>query len=299
MEKTTPGNHAPEGGVPARERGRFFVISTGPAGPPTATLQAIETLKRVEAVAAPAEQVRLFAEYIGDKPVLFDPWKGVFDFRGKQMRDLDEEEKRLFQHERFLLREERVGRVRGLLSEGKDVGLLETGNPCLFGPGHWYTELFDARDVVLIPGMGCDAAAMAALGKSTIPAYDVRFLLQTYPFSLLGEDLRDTGLLRELARNPCTIVFYMALWNIPSFFASLREVLPRDMPCAVVFWAGYPDRERVVRGTLGDMEGRLRGEEEDFMGLVLVGRFLDGRPYEESMRRLTGPGKPASSRGRQ
>ena len=90
-----------------------------------------------------------------------------------------------FEVERFRIRDDRVKKINALLEQGKEVGLLDAGNPCLFGPSHWYVEQFDPEDVVIIPGMGCDAAAMAVLGKSTIPAHDVRFVVQTAPFFLM------------------------------------------------------------------------------------------------------------------
>jgi hypothetical protein len=44
-----------------------------------------------------------------------------------------------------------------VLAQGKNVGLLDLGNPCLFGPSHWHVEYFDPEDLVIIPGMGCVA----------------------------------------------------------------------------------------------------------------------------------------------
>jgi precorrin-6B methylase 1 len=164
--------------VAAWGRGHFYVIGTGPAGPRTATLQALETMKRMDFIVADRDrQVNLFAEYIGGKPVLFDPWKGLWDYKGKSYKKLTEEEMARFKVERFRIRDERVEQVKRVLAEGKDVGLLDSGNPCLFGPSHWYVEQFDPEDVVIIPGMGCDAAAMVDLGKSTIPSYNTRFLM--------------------------------------------------------------------------------------------------------------------------
>ena len=266
-------------------RGHFYVIGTGPAGPQMATLQALETIKRMDVILAPKDaQVKLFAEYIGDKPILFDPWKGVFDYKGKSMFKLNKEEMAEFKVERFRLRDERVKEIKALLAQGKDVGLLDSGNPCLFGPSHWYREAFEREEVVIIPGMGCDAAAMAALGKSTIPAHDTRFVMQTAPFFLMDWG-KDREILTDLAKYPITMVLYMALYEPENVLAALGEVYPPDMPCAVVYWAGYPDRERIVRGTLADLEERLAEDKERFMGLVFVGRFLEGKPYEQAIKR--------------
>ncbi|GAH83473.1 unnamed protein product, partial [marine sediment metagenome] len=69
-------------------------------------------------------------------------------------------------------------------------------------------------------------------------------------------------------------------------FNFLEKVLPSDMPCAVVYWAGYPDLQRIVRGTVADMGDKLLKEKEKFMGLLLIGRFLEGKPYEAAQKRV-------------
>lgn len=265
-------------------RAHFYVIGTGPAGPRMATLQALDTIKRMDYIIASNPQAKLFADYIGNKPILFDPWKGLWDYKGKDYQKLNKEEFARFKIERFEIRDKRVSQIKRILSQGKDVGLLDSGNPCLFGPGHWYVEQFDPNDVVIIPGMGCDAAAMAALKKSVIPAHDTRMVIQTAPFFLMGPRLEEDQVLRDLAKYPTTMIFYMALGQSETLFPALKEVLPHDMPCVVVYWAGYPDRQRIVCGTIADMGQKLANEKDKFMGLLLIGRFLEGNPYEAAMK---------------
>lgn len=266
-------------------RGHFYVIGTGPAGPQTATLQALDTIRRMDVIIASDKHVKLFTEYIDNKSVLFDPWKGFWDYNGKSYRKLSEEEMDKFKLERFRIRDERVEKIKALLGQGKDVGLLDSGNPCLFGPSHWYVEYFDPEDLVIIPGMGCDSAAMAALGKSTIPAHNTRFVMQTAPFFLMDKNMKDHQILKDLTKYPITMVLYMALGKSEELFAFLGDVLPADMPCAVVYWAGYPDQQRILRGTVADMGEKISKDKEKFMGLLFIGRFLEGKPYEKAMKR--------------
>jgi precorrin-4 methylase len=266
-------------------RGHLYVIGMGPAGPGTATLQALDTLKQMDVIVAPQKQIHLFAEYVGQKPVLFDPWTNIWDYKGKSMWELDDTELAAFKKERFRIRSERVAKIEDLLAKGKDVGLMEYGNPCLYGPNHWYSEQFDLEDIVVIPGMGCDAAAMAALKKSTIPAYDTHFVIQTSPFSLMRWGGKEQGILKDLGKYPSTMIFYMALWKQEALFKALNSALSPDTPCAVVFWAGYPGKERVLRGTVADMSVKLSKDKEKFMGLLFVGRFLEGKPYDAAMKR--------------
>ena len=96
----------------------------------------------------------------------FDPWTGFWDYKGKNSQSLNSEERAAWKVARFRIRDERVGKIEKWLAEGKNVGLLDSGNPCLFGPSHWYTEHFDPSDLVIIPGMG--SAAAAGLGLLTL-----------------------------------------------------------------------------------------------------------------------------------
>jgi len=269
----------------AWSRGHFYVIGVGPAGPRNATLQALDTIRKMDCIIATSIHQRFFRQYIGDKPVLdFDPWEGFWDYKGKDYWKLAGNELKAFRVERFRIRDERVKKIKSLISRGKDVGLLDSGNPCLFGPSYWYIDQFDPADVVVIPGMGCEAAALAALKKSIIPAYNSKFVIQTAPFFLLGSKLKNRKALKDLAKYSGNMVFYMALWQSRKLFDALKEVFPPDMPCAVVYWAGYPDLQRVLTGTVDNMADKLSHEKERFMGLLFVGRFLKGKSFEAAMK---------------
>lgn len=288
------------GAAPAQaKQGKFYVIGTGPAGPQTATLQALETMQRMDAIVAPKRMVKRFAKYIGDKPVVADPWQNIWTYKGKPYSKLTPEELAEFRVERFKSRDRVVAKIKEFMARGKDVALLDSGNPCLFGPSHWYVEQFDRKNMVIIPGMGCDAAAMAALGQSTIPAHGARMVVQTAPFFLMDRAARpgmgfdpDTPdarqVLADLARHEHTLVLYMALKDPLKLFKALGRHWPADMPAACVYWAGYPDKQRVVRGTVGDLGPKLAADPERMMGLLFVGRFLKGKPYEAAMRRHQG-----------
>ncbi|MFP4393288.1 MAG: SAM-dependent methyltransferase [Desulfohalobiaceae bacterium] len=269
----------------AAQQGQFYVIGVGPAGPQTATIQALERIKSVDVIIASEEHCELFKDYLGDKRSMFDPWSGFWDYKGKPYRKLTATEKKKLKSSRIQKRDQRVARIREVLEQGKDVGLLDSGNPCLFGPSHWYVEQFKPDEVTIIPGMGADAAAMAALGKSTIPAHDTRFVMQTAPFFLADREAEDWDIMQDLADYSYTKILYMALRDPENLFANLSRYLPLDMPCAVVFWAGYPEKQQVVHGNIGNMPEKLSDYNEDYMGLLLIGRFLEGKPYERAQQR--------------
>lgn len=290
--------------TPNFHHGFFYLIGCGPGGPATATLQALEVMERMDVVLAPARQARLFADYIGDIEIAFDPWEGFWDYQGKHFATLSPEELPLFRANRQAKFAAHLAQLKEMLAQGKDVGLLEFGNPCLFGPGHSYAEHLQPQEVIVIPGMGADAAAVAALKASILPAHQARFLIQAAPFVLTGHGLAPDmslaepdqaaqELLKLLAGQEHSAIFYMALADAPRLFAVLADYLAPELPCAVVYWAGDLERQRVLRGTLAEMPALCAEDPERFMGLLLLGRFLEGKPFStahEGAPVMTEPG---------
>ncbi len=290
MSDTTGAANAVGSGSPNFNHGFFYLIGCGPGGPQTATLQALETIQRMDRILAPARQARLFADYIGDTPVAFDPWEGFWDYQGRHFATLSPEEMKLFREHRAAKFAGHLEQIKQWLDQGHDVGLLDFGDPCLFGPGHNYAEQLKPQEVIIIPGMGAAAAGLAALKASILPAHEARFLLQAAPFVLTGHGMQPDMTLREpdatarellelLGRQEHSAVFYMALADAPHLFEVLARYLPPELPCAVVYWAGDLERQRVLRASLAEMPAKLEEDPERFMGLLFLGRFLEGRPF--------------------
>ena len=63
--------------------------------------------------------------------------------------------------------------------------------------------------------------------------------------------------------------------------SALTPVLGADCPVAVVVRASWPE-ERVIRGTLGDIVGRLAEEPVERTATILVGRALAAGDFRES-----------------
>ena len=76
----------------------------------------------MDAVVAPQKHVNLFADDVGQKPVLFDPWTGIRDYKGKRVRELA-----AFEKERIL--RGTVADMSETLSKDKEkfMGLLFVG----------------------------------------------------------------------------------------------------------------------------------------------------------------------------
>jgi uroporphyrin-III C-methyltransferase len=269
-------NVAPGAGAPPPQ-GRFYVVSTGPAGPELATLKAIDTIKNADLVLCEPRTAQRFQAYLQGKKVQ-DPWKELWHHRGKiWMKDLKSfkpEERQAVVAEKSRQRDEFVKQMKVLLTQGKRIALLDGGDPTIFSRAFWLLEGLDPDQVEIIPGVGAYTAAMAALKKASTGG-GARFVLQTAPFSFFGKTRRD-DLAQALSRFPGTLVFYMGLSEIQGLVSTLKKYNPGDLPVAVVYYAGYPQKEKVVKGTLDNILARIAPEKEKWLGMIIVGRAITG-----------------------
>jgi precorrin-4 methylase len=258
-------------------QGIFYVVSTGPAGPELATLKAIETMKNADLVLSDPRTAQRFQAYLQGKKVQ-DPWKELWFHQGKvwmkELANFKPEERAQVVALKSRERDAFVKEMQALLNQGKKVALLDGGDPTIFSRAFWLLEGLKPEQVEIIPGVGASTAAMAALKKAATGG-GARFVLQTAPFAFFGKSDRD-DLAQALARFPGTLVFYMGLSEIQGLVSTLKKYHPGDLPVAVVYYAGYPQQEKVVQGTLDTILARIAPEKEKWMGMIIVGRAITG-----------------------
>ena len=275
--------------------GTLYVVSTGPGDPQHITVKALETIKKADLVLCSSESAKHLQEILKGKKVE-DPWKELWWHQGKVwMKDLatfKPEERAKIVAEKKRQRDEYVKRLKTLLAQGKNIALLDRGDPTVYSRSFWLLEGLDPDQVEIIPGMGAMTAAMAALKKCSTGA-GARFVAQTAPFGFFGKTDRE-DLARDLSHYPGTLVFYMGLTEIDNLVNTLQKYNPADLPVAVVYYAGYDDKEKIVKGNLGNILDQLASEKEKFMGIIIVGQCLEGPTFtlgEETKE------KPAISKG--
>jgi uroporphyrin-III C-methyltransferase len=257
--------------------GTFYVVSTGPAGPELATLKALETMKHADLVLSDPRTAKRFQAYLKGKKVE-DPWKELWSYQGKiWMKDLASfkpEERPKIVALKTKERDAFVKQMRALLAQGKNVVLLDGGDPTIYSRAYWLLEGLPLDQVEIIPGVGAYTAAMAALKKASTGG-GARFVAQTAPFAFYGK--KDRGdLAQALSHFNGTLVFYMGLTEIKSLVDLLKKYNPGDLPIAVVYYAGYPQKQKVVQGTLDNILTEIAPEKEKWMGMIIVGRALTG-----------------------
>lgn len=260
--------------------GEFYVVSTGPAGPELATLKAIATMKKADLVLCTPRTAKSFKAYLQGKKVE-DPWQKLWFYHGKvwmkELATFKPQERKKIIAEKSRERDAFVKQMQVVLAQGKNVALLDGGDPTIFSRAYWLLEGLPMQQVEIIPGVGAYTAAMAALKKAGTGG-GARFVLQTAPFAFYGKNGRD-DLAQALSRFNGTLVFYMGLAQIHQLVGTLKKYNPGDLPVAVVYYAGYPQKQKVVQGTLDNVLARIAPEKEQWLGMIIVGRAITGPSF--------------------
>ena len=54
------------------------------------------------------------------------------------------------------------------------------------------------------------------------------------------------------------MVFYMALSSMDRLVEKFKKYYPPELPMAIVYYAGYSEKERVLKSTLGTIRDDLK-----------------------------------------
>ncbi len=254
---------------------RCYIVGLGPGDADLITLRGIEAIGKAELVLSTSHAKDTFAQYL--------PGKEWIEFQGMAWEKIhqSDEAERLEQIRRILqLRLEAKERIKTSVIEGKVAAVLLPGDPGFFSPMEWFVKNIPDQLLEIIPGISAVNAASAAMKRSLVSGRHTESVIITTPEAVGGvlpgglvDKRRDT--VEELARLRTNLVFFMALFNIGSLIARLRKIYPAQTPAAVVYKAGIRDEEKVVTGTLENIEKKICGEQQQFKGLFLVGPFIN------------------------
>ncbi len=157
---------------------------------------------------------------------------------------------------------------------GKKVVRLHTGDPAIYGAIREQMHRLDRENIgyEVVPGVSSALAAAAAVkAELTVPE-----LTQTVIFTRRAG--RTPVPERESLRNLATIQASMCIFLSVSMMEQVvGELLaggyPPATPVAVVEKATWPE-ERIVRGTLVDIAGRIQASAIRKTAMILVGQAL-------------------------
>lgn len=258
--------------VYSASQGKLYVVGMGPSGSGLTAPRALNTVKEADVLlCSPRLPKRFdrFGKYIDPSKVAFNPWEGILGKEAKKLKETDPEawkmqaEKQVEKVQAFILEK---------LREGKTVALMDGGDPCVYGPSlQRLLKGFDENLYEVIPGMGAFNAASAALKRSMTPE-NVRFVMLSSPKSLFGESWeKGDDILKDLAKYETNMVFYMSLKTLDKVVNVFRKYYPPELPVAIVYYAGYKDKEKVLKSRLQNIVEDVKKMDENWLGLVVIG----------------------------
>jgi precorrin-2 methylase len=246
-------------------KGRIFVVGVGSGDTRLLTLEGLSAFGKVHAFACDRELANRFARYMGKKPVLFNPLENMAPYYAMTHPKVTPEEAGRITAG---LREESVRLMKNALAEGKNVALLEYGDPTIFGSWtYWLYEHFRPEEIVVVPGVSAFNAANAAIGKNVAANGAVALAV---PDGLFGNE----AMVKAVADRGDSLAIFVGLQELPRLAPLLKTAFGGDAPACLVYKAGYSNSEKLIRTTVDGLEKAARGEKEKFLGMIYVGKSL-------------------------
>jgi precorrin-4/cobalt-precorrin-4 C11-methyltransferase len=266
---------APHAFAGQADQTRLYLVSLGVGDVDLITLRAIDTINKSQVIVCRKETENKFIKYLKGKEILdasLSGWrtyrkdraviKDRKDRKEREKQDTKERERRRNNNE---TRAKLIAQIRHALDAGKTVSVLGSGDLCIYGgPYRWYLEEFKDMHPKIIPGVSCFNAANAALGK------DVMLGKQSH--SAVLTTARD---LEKFSDHHPTMVIFTMHTQFEDLVEKLKTQYSPETPIAIVFYAGYKDKEHITRGRLDTILQKTQGHDFPFEHLVYVGDFMN------------------------
>lgn len=178
-----------------------------------------------------------------------------------------------------------LDQIIGLMVQARDadqdVARVHTGDPLIFGSTAEQMRRLVELGIPfeIIPGVSSFTAAAAALGRElTLPELSQTVILTRAEGRTL---MPDGEKLDDLARHRATLVLFLSITLLKSVVKALTPAYGEDCPVAVVHKASWPD-QLIVRGTLTDIDQKVRAARINSTSIILVGRALTAEDFANS-----------------
>ena len=165
---------------------------------------------------------------------------------------------------------------------GHDVARLQSGDLSVYSALAEQLRRLDRLGIpyTLTPGVPAFAAAAAALLRElTVPEVAQSVVLTRV--SGRASKMPDGETLAAFAATGATLAIHLGVQALGRIVAELKPICGPDCPVAVVAEASRPG-EKIVQGTLADIESRLAADPIERSALILVGPALAAHGFRES-----------------
>jgi precorrin-4/cobalt-precorrin-4 C11-methyltransferase len=252
---------------------RLYLVSTGNGDPDNITLRAINIIKDSDIIFCRKRMRDKFPILLQGKEI-HDPGFGLFAVYGKPPEEAKKNKR--FNFEEKMEQFKQINTIiREAVKKGKIVSVLASGDPTIYGPNMWYLEAFEDLNPEVVPGVSCFNAANAALRKGVTSGAKTHSVILTASFG--REEYTGPDRIEKLAEPQTAMVFFTMFLDMEKVVKKLKSHYPPDTPIAIVLFAGYKGKERIIDGTLDTILEKTKGKRLPFEHLIYVGDFLTKR----------------------
>lgn len=173
--------------------------------------------------------------------------------------------------------------MRDTAKQGKLGIRFHDGDPALFSTIREQIDQLerDGLRCVVVPGVTAILGAAADLKlELTLPGVTQSLIITRAEFRT---PVPPRESIAELARHGCTMAFYLSVHLVGDVVAELLKggAYTGKTPAAVVYRATWDD-EKVIKGTLGDIEKKTKEAKIIKTALIIVGDVIAPTKYEYS-----------------
>ncbi|GMQ55661.1 precorrin-4 C(11)-methyltransferase [Vallitalea sediminicola] len=160
--------------------------------------------------------------------------------------------------------------------DNKKVVRLHTGDPSIYGAIREQMDRLIEHKIEfdVIPGVSSFVAAASRLKEEfTLPDVSQTIIITRLP-GRTGHG--EGGQLEELAKHRASMAIFLSVQSIGEVIGKLRKSYDAKTPVAVVYKATWDD-EKIVRGTLEDIEKKVEEASITRFAQILIGDFMSDK----------------------
>jgi len=165
---------------------------------------------------------------------------------------------------------------------GKLVARVHDGDPSFYGAIQEVMTALDKEGIEYfrVPGVSCLLGGAAALNRElTLPNISQTVII-TRPEG--RTPVPEAESIIKLAVHQATMVIFLGTPHIARVVEDLQKGgYPKDTPCQVIYKATWPE-QKIVKGTLANIVGKVKAQSITETALIFVGRVLDPKTYDLS-----------------